>query len=300
MTAGLGIVISGSTVALNDAVVPLYSSGPSAPSSACVAGRDTHLDTTTGFLYFCSAGNAWRAVGLASLTGTYAALSATACGTGNAGQIAIPNDGVHSYLRCNGSGSWEAFGEGKKYTPPASTGWSWVNQGTASETSSAGMRTLTAPAAGATALRLSVRSVPATPYTATVQVHPAVMGAANQCGLAFHETSSQRSVVFGPFVNSAAAVGLGVVYYPTADSQDASPQHVTGTLGTNGRAWLRMEDDGTMLIFSASADGLWWVEIHRELRTNRFAAAPDRIGYACNAAHATIPAAMAISHWVVQ
>lgn len=300
LTAGLGIVISGSTVALNDAVVPMYSTGASVPSSACMAGRDTHLDTSTGFLYFCSAGNAWRAVGLASLTGTYSALTSTACGTGNAGQIAVPNDSVYGYLRCNGTGTWEAFGEGKKFTAPPATGWSWVNQGTANETTSGGIRTLTAPAAGAVALRLSVRSVPATPYTATVQVHPAVMGAANQCGLVFYETGTQRSMTFGPSVNASSVAGLGVIYYPTTTSQDPSVQHVVGTLGTSSRAWLRMQDDGTMLIFSASADGLTWVEIHRESRTARFTTAPDRIGYACNAAHASIPATMGISHWVVQ
>ena len=60
-SAGDGIVVSGNTVAVEDAVVPMYYTGAGAPAITCVKGRDFYIDTTAGNLYFCKAAGQWQA-----------------------------------------------------------------------------------------------------------------------------------------------------------------------------------------------------------------------------------------------
>lgn len=66
LMAGFGVAISGSTVGLEDSVVPVYYTGAGAPSLGCQAGRDFYTDTAAGALYFCKATNTWQPVSAAS------------------------------------------------------------------------------------------------------------------------------------------------------------------------------------------------------------------------------------------
>jgi hypothetical protein len=61
--SGAGIAITGSTLAVDDAVVPVYYAGAGAPALACVTGRDLYVDTTAGQFYFCG-GAGWQMVSL--------------------------------------------------------------------------------------------------------------------------------------------------------------------------------------------------------------------------------------------
>lgn len=60
--AGTGINITGLTVSVEDAVVPLYYTGSGAPTISCAAGRDYYADLGSGALYFCRATNVWQPV----------------------------------------------------------------------------------------------------------------------------------------------------------------------------------------------------------------------------------------------
>jgi hypothetical protein len=62
LTAGIGITLTGTTVAVEDAIIPQYSTGVQAPAAACTAGREIYTDTAAGVLYFCSATDQWKAV----------------------------------------------------------------------------------------------------------------------------------------------------------------------------------------------------------------------------------------------
>lgn len=61
--AGQGIAITGSTIAVDDAVIPLYYTGSGAPGIGCQVGRDYYVDTTNFLLYFCRATNIWALAG---------------------------------------------------------------------------------------------------------------------------------------------------------------------------------------------------------------------------------------------
>ena len=61
-TAGTGIAISGSAIATEDAMIPVYYTGAGAPTIGCTLGRDYYVDLMAGNLYFCKAANTWQAV----------------------------------------------------------------------------------------------------------------------------------------------------------------------------------------------------------------------------------------------
>ena len=58
--AGLGIVVTTGVVAVDDAILPLYTQSPAAPAGACTAGRDFHINTALQLLYYCANANTWR------------------------------------------------------------------------------------------------------------------------------------------------------------------------------------------------------------------------------------------------
>lgn len=55
-----GIVIAGSTIAVDDMVTPVYYTGQEAPDLDCTAGRDYYLDISSQELYYCGATGTWR------------------------------------------------------------------------------------------------------------------------------------------------------------------------------------------------------------------------------------------------
>jgi len=59
LVAGNGVRLTGTTVAVEDAVVPMYLTGAGTPGGACTAGRDTYVDTTSGGFWYCNGGGAW-------------------------------------------------------------------------------------------------------------------------------------------------------------------------------------------------------------------------------------------------
>src|SRR5947209_7160244 len=67
-SAGTGIAITGTTLAVDDAFVPVYYAGAGAPTIDCAPGRDVYIDTNAGRLYFCAAAGQWQEVSLAGHT----------------------------------------------------------------------------------------------------------------------------------------------------------------------------------------------------------------------------------------
>jgi hypothetical protein len=59
---GVGITIVGNTIAADDAVLPQYFTGSSAPTIDCEEGRDYYVDSTNGRFYFCKSAGSWQAL----------------------------------------------------------------------------------------------------------------------------------------------------------------------------------------------------------------------------------------------
>jgi hypothetical protein len=71
--AGMGIQVAGSTISVEDAVIPMYFTGSGAPGVACVAGRDRYLDTASGRIWFCTATDHWSEAPRLDALNTYPA-----------------------------------------------------------------------------------------------------------------------------------------------------------------------------------------------------------------------------------
>jgi hypothetical protein len=56
---GQGIAIAGTTVAVEDAVIPAYYTGPGVPVLNCTTGRDFYVDNLNRDAYFCAMTNTW-------------------------------------------------------------------------------------------------------------------------------------------------------------------------------------------------------------------------------------------------
>jgi hypothetical protein len=54
-----GLVLSGTLLRVDDAIIPFYWTGAGAPVSTCRAGSDIYTDLNTGGRYHCSSGNVW-------------------------------------------------------------------------------------------------------------------------------------------------------------------------------------------------------------------------------------------------
>lgn len=56
---GIGIVLAGNTLQVEDSVIPSYRTGHGTPSGNCSPGRDFYVNLDTGDLHFCSGENTW-------------------------------------------------------------------------------------------------------------------------------------------------------------------------------------------------------------------------------------------------
>lgn len=80
--AGTGIQVTGSTISIEDAIVPLYLTGAGAPSIGCVTGRDRYVDTTSGRIWFCTATDHWNEAPRLDAANTYGAGAKQTFGAG--------------------------------------------------------------------------------------------------------------------------------------------------------------------------------------------------------------------------
>ena len=106
LTPGSGITISGSTLAVEDSVVPIYYTGAGAPTINCMTGRDFYIDSSSGSLYFCKGTNQWQAV---SMPGHTHDATEVATGTLSAARLpaTVPLTGQTNVF---GSGRRQSFG----------------------------------------------------------------------------------------------------------------------------------------------------------------------------------------------
>lgn len=85
LIAGTGIVIAGTTISIEDAIIPIYYTGAGEPTIGCAVGRDYYVDTTGGLLYFCKSANVWEAsnAGASGGLSTYAFATLPALANGS-------------------------------------------------------------------------------------------------------------------------------------------------------------------------------------------------------------------------
>lgn len=153
--------------------------------------------------------------------------------------------------------------------------WAWDNQGTATATVANSHLTLTALAATGDNDKSLIQTAPATPWEFTAKIWiPAHTGNYNTSGMVFIESVTGKRIVF--CVNFNGDERLRVIYMTSSTIYLSTPY--TGSLFLAKLVYLRVRDNGTNLIFSASLDGASWQQQTSISRTAHLVLGPNRVG----------------------
>ncbi len=191
---------------------------------------------------------------------------------------------------------WSLYGPLYAFTPPVDDEFAWVNQGSAELTDEGWGLYLSAPHSAATSLRCRVKEAPATPYTITAYLMPALANkATHSAGLLFRESGTGEIHTFDWSMDGGAPL-LRSTKFASATSLTADYQSVDMP---GIYPWLKIADDATDRVCSYSSDGVHWVEFHSIGRTDHLTA--DQVGFCVAAENAGTPnleAGLSVLSWV--
>jgi hypothetical protein len=193
----------------------------------------------------------------------------------------------------------ERMPRGPGYGDPTLQSFSWVNQGSTTETAlSDGGLYLETPNASGNHLRLRVKSAPSTPWTLTARLIPNVnlnLSGSPSYGLAFRESSSGKLHVIRMQLNASDHnPALIVDAWTDADTFSGSDLTYAAYLLAAG-GYFRIADDGTNRLFSYSLDGVNFQQIFSVARTTFLTA--NQIGYFVNDNGAGFPMGVTLLSW---
>ena len=164
------------------------------------------------------------------------------------------------------------------FTSPPTTGWSWVNQGSATETVlSDGAILMDTPAVGTTNLLGRVRS-----YTAPLKVRArleitGIAGNSGGTGLWFRESSTGELHAF--YFKDILTDFLAMENWNSPTSFSSTPLNFQKSRSPS--AWLEIEDNNTNLLFRISSNGYAgsYLQLGSVGRTSLMAGGPDQWGW---------------------
>jgi hypothetical protein len=190
--------------------------------------------------------------------------------------------------RYSGS-AWVPWGPLFKFTTPSGS-FSWVNQGSATISTTGGGYTLVGEAVGNTAnLNIRVETAPSTPWTRTAYFEPIfVQKGFNGYGMCFRQSSDGKMAVLNLLAFDAGLTTLAMASskYSGATGAitvtDYVAQHAPNVIH-----WVRFGDNGTNRTIEISADGQNWLLFHSVARTDYMTA--DQVGFYVTGQNAATP-----------
>lgn len=191
--------------------------------------------------------------------------------------------------------AWVPWGPLWPLTDPTLQTFAWINQGSATVSTTNGGIALATIAEGSVNLRIREKATPSTPYTITAAFLPAIINAGGM-GLSWRDSVGGRIEVLQAALNTAAGAEWTRALYTFSS--------VTGFNGTVlsakpapafGLVWLQCSDDGTNRIVRYSADGYTWIELYSELRSTYLT--PDRVGFYLGNTNADYPISTLLISW---
>lgn len=169
-------------------------------------------------------------------------------------------DGPYEFVY-NGS-QWLPFIEGILGAIPST--FTFVNQGSATQTTSAGYINLATPGdGGGTNLRVLTQAQPSTPYTLdTILSIPNIQPGSNlTMGIGFRDSGSGKLSTLHIFYSGSPAIWQ-VNNWNSPTSYNTSPfSGQQGAIASAGTFFARLTNDGTTLGFWVG-DGLTWYEVY--------------------------------------
>jgi len=220
--------------------------------------------------------------------GTYANLPAT-CITGDRYST---SDSGYSFV-ATATNTWQAYYKGFPVTIPVNGDFAWINQGSATVTSTTGNVILYAPASGSNSCRIRKKSSPATPYTIEIGFE-VFMGSGNfaEAGLLFRESASGKQQ---NFYTIQFGQTMGASKWDNATTFNSGYSLSPAPAGSVGQIlWMRISDNGVNRICSWSPDKTNWTDVHTVGRTDFLTA--DEVGFYANMSN-SVAVYMNVFHW---
>ena len=219
---------------------------------------------------------------------------------GTAGRVYYSTDDVYAF--CDNGSAWNAIGPIYQFTPPTNTGFSWVNQGTASVTlNTNGSLYFRTPGQNIGYIH-RVMSAPSAPYTVTMGAIPLMIGTtgADQpgFGLTLRDSSTGKLVIYVTETNpSGGSWASGAFTYTNNTTFNSIYQKLLETPYPTGVSWFQIKDDNTNRHFNISTDGHNWETFFSISRTDWIT--PDQIGFLLQDFQTDQPQAMTVVSWKI-
>jgi len=216
----------------------------------------------------------------------------------NAGDIYWSTDNGLMY-RYTGT-AWQAFYNNIPLVLPPTTGWSWLNQGTATVSNVANNSlTITGPADSANSYKCYVRSAPATPWILdTAFLFNTAMANYATVGIVAVESSTGKFYSYGFQFNGQGNSLPWFVQSKYTNTTTFSSDAGFYPYGLNQNPMrLRFTDNGTLFTMAYSNDGITWVTMFSESRTAWLATGVNQIGLTVCPRNASYPAVLNLLSW---
>lgn len=197
------------------------------------------------------------------------------------------NPGI--YIKRDNGDTWDSYGLFFELFEPDNTGFSWVNQQTATVTTAQGGVVLSSPAPALAGENLNVRlkTAPATPYTIKAgfltTLYPVNQTSA---GILFRESGTNKIVFFRLMFDNTSTTKtdlvLSVDKYTNTTTFFGNYKVASANILKSSLTWFSMTDDGVNLSWAYSNDNINYIPFFQSPRNNFLTVGPDQIGYAIN------------------
>lgn len=220
--------------------------------------------------------------------GTYASLPATC----TKGDMYYTSDSLYTFV-ATATNTWTPFYQGKQVTIPVSGDFSWINQGGATVTSTAGNIILYAPASASDNLRIRKKAAPATPYTIEIgfTVHASQ---SNFFGAGFVWRNAAGGQLVCPLIGGGTTLDMASAKFTNATTYNSNYTVSPAPYPIGETHWIKVSDTGVNRVTSYSLDGKNWTDIHTVGRTDFITA--DEVGFFANSNNSRA-IFMNIFHW---
>jgi hypothetical protein len=204
---------------------------------------------------------------------------------------------------------WNAWGQFYEFYQPSQTNFIWINQGSATISTTDGPAILTTPPPGSAGenLRLRVESITAeaptaAPYKVVIGFMPSLDSFdQTSCGIVFRESSTGKIIYFSIKYDTTAVsksdLILSLDKYTSPTVFDSNYKILTANQLRGSTVWFRITDTGTDLRWSYAPDSLNYTIFDERSRTDFFTTGPNQIGIAVNSNNTSGNAGMILLSW---